>query len=299
MSTQEADAAAAKPPVRPGRIIGAIVTLLIVVQLGWFLVTNERFEWGVVLEYLFAPSVLVGLGVTILLTVVCMVLGTLLAIPIAAGQLSDFWLTRWVCKAYVGFFRGVPPLVQLILWFNLAYLLPRIELGVPFTEPWFSVSTNTVMTPVVAAIVGLSLHEAAYMAEIIRAGLMSVGQGQRDAARAVGFNERQEFWKVVLPQSLLVIIPPTGSQVIGLLKGTSLVSVIGMTDLLLSVQIIYNITYQVMPLLFVAVFWYLVCVGVLTLLQGRVEKGLSRSVQRTAVGRRGRPRLKENDVTFA
>ena len=150
-------------------------------------------------------------------------------------------------------------------------------------------STNDLITPLTAAIVGLSLHEAAYMAEIIRAGILSVDQGQRDAAAAMGFSRWRTFSRIVLPQAMRVIIPPSGSQVIALLKGTSLVSVIAMGDLLHAVQVIYNRTYEVVPMLIVAVFWYLVVVTALTLVQRRVEehfgRGSARAVPRRTVRR--------------
>jgi polar amino acid transport system permease protein len=222
-------------------------------------------------QYLFDPAVLKGLGWRLLLTAICMALGSLLGVVVAAGQLSPIMTARMVSRAFVMVFRGVPPLVQLIFWFNIAFLVPRIGLSLPWSGPLFSVQTNSLMTPFVAAVIGLSLHEAAYMAEIIRAGILSVDAGQTDAAQAMGFTGRRTFFKIILPQAMRVIIPPTGSQVIGLLKGTSLVSVIGMTDLLLAVQLIYNRNYEVIPLLLVAVIWYLAVVTLLTAVQRRVE----------------------------
>lgn len=275
------DVADARARVRPGRIVGAVVLAFIAASIVWFLVSNERFEWDVVGQYLFHPSVLVGLGMSIALTVIGMVLGSLLGTVLAAGQLSDFLPLRLACITFVGFFRGVPPLVQLIFWYNLAYLIPRIAVGVPFGPELFSWSTNDIITPLTAATIGLSLHESAYMAEIIRGGILSVDQGQRDAAAAMGFGRWRTFTGVVLPQAMRVILPPAGSQVIALMKGTSLVSVIAMGDLLRSVQVIYNRTYEVVPMLIVAVVWYLVVVTVLTLVQQRVERHFGRGTTRT------------------
>ncbi|MEL5991560.1 amino acid ABC transporter permease [Microbacterium phosphatis] len=282
------DVATARPRIRPGRIVGALVLLVIGLGLLWFLASNERFEWDVVGAYLFHPTVLVGLGMSLLLTVIGMVLGSLLGTALAAGQLSDFWPLRAACVGFVGVFRGIPPLVQLIFWFNLAYLLPRISIGIPFGPELIGWSTNDLITPLTAAIIGLSLHEAAYMAEIIRAGILSVDQGQRDAAAAMGFSRWRTFSRIVLPQAMRVIIPPSGSQVIALLKGTSLVSVIAMGDLLHAVQVIYNRTYEVVPMLIVAVFWYLVVVTALTLVQRRVEDHFGRGSARTALRRPAR-----------
>ncbi|WP_115932704.1 amino acid ABC transporter permease [Citricoccus muralis] len=279
--TDAVDVAQARPRVRPLRVLGTAVLVLVAVGIGSFLVTNERFEWPIVAEYLFNPSVLLGLVTSVLLMVVAMVLGTALGTVLAAGQLSDYWPVRVACMAFVGFFRGVPPLVQLIFWFNLAYLLPRISVGVPFGPEFFSWSTNDIITPLTAAIIGLSLHEAAYMAEIIRAGILSVDQGQHDASAAMGFSRWHSFTRIVLPQAMRVIIPPTGSQVIATLKGTSLVSVIAMGDLLHAVQVVYNRTYDVVPMLIVAVIWYLVAVTILTFFQRKVEDYYSRGATRT------------------
>jgi polar amino acid transport system permease protein len=286
LADRSVDVANARRRIRPWRVVVGLVIALVTVQILVFLATNERFDWPVVAEYLFNPSVLMGLGMSILLTIVGMVLGSVLGTMLAAGQLSSFVPLRWACIVFVGVFRGVPPLVQLIFWYNLAYLLPRIAVGVPFGPELFSWSTNDIITPLTAAIIGLSLHEAAYMAEIVRAGILSVDQGQRDAAAAMGFSRWHSFSRVVLPQAMRVIIPPTGSQVIALLKGTSLVSVIAMGDLLHSVQVIYNRTYEVVPMLLVAVIWYLVVVTLLTIVQRRVEQRFSRGMTRTAKARR-------------
>lgn len=271
------DVSRAKARVRPGRIVISLILLVIAAQIVQFMLTNERLEWNVVAEYLFAPPVLQGLMMSLFLTLVGMVIGSVLGTLLAAGYLAEFAPVRWASQLYIGIFRGIPPLVQLIFWFNLAYLIPRITVGVPFGGPELaSWPVNDLITPLTAAVIGLSLHEAAYMAEIMRSGILSVDSGQRDAARAQGFSRGQVFMKIVLPQAMRVIIPPTGSQFIGLLKGTSLVSVIAMGDLLHSVQIIYNRTYEIVPMLLVAVIWYLTVVTILTALQRRVERHYSR-----------------------
>ncbi|MFC4003822.1 amino acid ABC transporter permease [Prauserella oleivorans] len=280
------DVATARRRVRPWRWVAGIVLAVVAAQLAWFLVTNDRFEWNVVAEYLFAPTVLSGLATTVLLAVVAMVIGSVVGGLLAAAQLSDFAPLRWAATLYVGVFRGIPPLVQLIFWFNLAYLLPRISIGIPFGPEFASWDANTVITPLTAAVIGLSLVESAYMAEIIRAGLLGVDSGQRDAARAMGFTPAQTFARVVLPQAMRVIIPPSGSQFISVLKGTALVSVIAMADLLHSVQVIYNRTYQIVPLLIVACIWYLVVVTILTIGQRWLERHFSRGHTANSRGRR-------------
>ncbi|MEV4291731.1 amino acid ABC transporter permease [Nonomuraea bangladeshensis] len=272
VAPQAVDVAAARPRIRPLRWVAGVVLLVLVAQFAWFLVTNPRFEWPVVGKYLFDPNVLRGLGMSLLLTVIVMLLGSVLGVLLAAGRLSGFRPVAWACGAYVTIFRSIPPLLQLIFWFNLGYLLPRIPLGVPFGPTFVSWPTNSVISSLTAAVIGLTLHEAAYMAEIVRAGILAVDGGQRDAARAMGFTARQSFVKIVLPQAMRVIVPPAGSEFISLLKGTSLVSVIAMADLLYSVQVIYNRTYEIVPLLIVACAWYLVVVTALSLGQRRLER---------------------------
>ena len=282
------DIAQAKPRIRPGRIVIGVILAIIAAQIIVFLVTNERLEWNVVAEYFFAPPVLGGLMMSLFLTLVGMIIGSVLGTALAAGYLAEFAPVRWASQLYIAIFRGIPPLVQLIFWFNLAYLIPKISVGIPFGPEFASWPVNDLITPLTAAVIGLSLHEAAYMAEIMRSGILSVDSGQRDAARAQGFSRAQVFMKIVLPQAMRVIIPPTGSQFIGLLKGTSLVSVIAMGDLLHSVQIIYNRTYEIVPMLLVAVLWYLIVVTFLTAIQRRVERYYSKGYDAAKVKTRRR-----------
>jgi polar amino acid transport system permease protein len=272
----EVDVATARHRRRPLRWLGGAVLVVLAAQVAWFLTHNDQLEWPVVADYLFDPNVLAGLGMSVLLTVVAMTAGSVLGVLLAMGQLADFAPVRWVCTFYVGLFRGIPPLVQLLFWFNLAYLLPKLSIGIPFGPEFGSWPTNDVITPLTAALVGLTLHESAYMAEIVRAGILSVDTGQRDAAMAMGFTGGQTFFRVVLPQAMRVIIPPSGSQFISLLMGTSLVSVIAMTDLLHAVQQVYNQTYQIVPMLIVACFWYLVVVTALSFGQQRLERRFGR-----------------------
>jgi polar amino acid transport system permease protein len=270
------DVATARHRVRPWRWVAGLVLAVVVAQLAWFLIGNSRFQWDVVAEYLFDSTVLGGLGTTVVLAVVAMAIGSIVGGLLAAAQLSDFAPLRWAATVYIGVFRGIPPLVQLIFWFNLAYLLPRLSIGIPFGPVFASWDANLVITPLTAAIIGLSLVESAYLAEIIRAGLLSIDSGQRDAARAMGLTPGQTFVRVVLPQAMRTIIPPAGSQFISVLKGTALVSVIAMADLLHSVQVIYNRTYEIVPMLIVACLWYLAVVTVLTIGQRRLERHFSR-----------------------
>jgi polar amino acid transport system permease protein len=270
------DVASAGGRFRPLRWLFVLVLAVLLAQLVVFLVGNPRFQWDVVAKYLFEKSVMAGLGTTVVLAIAAMVLGSLVGGVVAAMQLSGFRPARWVATLWVGLFRGIPPLVQLIFWFNLAYLLPKLSLGIPFGPVFGTWDANTVITPLTAAVIGLSLVESAYLAEIFRAGVSSVDPGQRDAARAMGYPPGQTLVRIVLPQAMRVIIPPAGSQFINVLKGTALVSVIAMSDLLHAVQVIYNRTYEIVPMLLVACFWYLVVVTVLTALQRRLERRFSR-----------------------
>ena len=278
----EDDAAQARARTGPLRWMGTLLLALVAVQILLFLFTNPRFEWPVVGKYLFAPSVLKGLGMTLVLTVVGMGVGTVIGTMAALALLSDFRPGRWAAQTYLWLFRGTPLLIQLIFWYNLAYLLPKLSLGLPFLEPFASWNTNEVITPFLAALLGLGLAEGAYMTEIVRAGLLSVDVRQHDAAMAIGMRPAQAFFRIVLPQAMRFIIPPTGNQVISMAKATALVSVIAMNDLLHSVQLIYNRTYEIVPLLLVAVIWYLAIITLLYTLQSRLERRYSRGHQQGA-----------------
>ena len=267
------------------RMMFVLVVAVIGIQMLMFLVSNPRFEWPIVAKYFFDPSILKGLGTTLLLTLVAMVIGIVLGTLMALALLSDFFPARLIAQAYLWAFRGTPLLIQLIFWYNLAYLTPTLSIGLPFLPPLFERSTNEVITPLAAAILGLGLAEGAYMTEIVRAGISSVDPRQRDAARALGMPPARAFFRIIFPQAMRFIIPPTGNQVIGMAKATALVSVIAMNDLLHSVQMIYNRTYEIVPLLIVASLWYLVIITLMYFLQARLErrygKGHSREVSKT------------------
>lgn len=268
----------------PSRWVAVGIVVLLLALLVHTLVTNERYQWGVVFSYLFTTSILNGLGNTLILTVIAMVLGLVLGVLLAVARDSRNPLVAGASGLYIGLFRGTPLLVQLIFWFNLSALYPVLSLKIPFGPTLASGSVNTLITPLVAAILGLGLNEAAYMAEIVRAGLQSVDAGQTQAAQALGMTGRQVFSRIVLPQALRVIIPPTGNETISMLKTTSLVSVISLPELLYAAQIIYSRTYEVIPLLIAASLWYLALTTVLTIGQGFLERRLGRG----DASRRGR-----------
>ncbi len=260
---------------RLGRVPAMIVVVLVATLIVAALASNPRFEWGVVGEYLFSPSIVQGAGVTVGLTVVAMAIGILLGIVLAVMRQSGGVILSAAAGLYIWFFRGTPQLVQLIFWYNIGALYPKLSLGVPFGPQWFSVDANDVVTPLATAIFGLGLNEAAYMAEIVRAGLTAVGPGQREAAAALGLSRWHSLTRIVLPQAMRVIVPPTGNQVISMLKSTSLVSVIALAELLYSAQSIYTRTFQTIPLLIVVSLWYLAMTTVLTLGQRQLERRLN------------------------
>ncbi|WCB96335.1 hypothetical protein DSM104299_05092 [Baekduia alba] len=265
-------------PVRGvGRTAVSALLVVAIVWLGWTLVTNAGFQWDVVGDYLFDPTIIHGLEVTVYLVAASMAIAIVLGVALGVMRLSKNRSAYLFSSGYVWFFRGTPVLVQLIFWYNLATLFPRLKLGIPFGGPELtSVSSNKVMTPFVAALLGLALNEAAYYAEIVRGGILSVDAGQTTAAKALGFTPRQTLAKVVLPQAMRSIVPPTGNQVIAMLKYSALASVIAVEELLHSAQTIYNTNFQTIPLLIVASLWYLVLVTILTLGQHQLERRFSR-----------------------
>lgn len=245
------------------------------------MVNNEAFEWATVGEYLFNPLVLKGLWVTLYLTAIAMIVGISLAIVIAIMRLSQNPVLRAVSSAWVWFFRGVPLLVQLLFWFFIGSILPNITIGIPFGGPVFAeYPSNLVITVMVAAILGFGLNESAYMAEIVRAGILAVPQGQWEAAHALGMSPALVYHRIALPQALRIIVPPMSNQVITMLKMTSLAIVVGVPELLTMVQQIYTRNYLQIPLLMVATFWYLVVTTVLILIQSQLEKRLARTAHR-------------------
>ena len=259
-----------------GRWASTVVVLVLAAMFVHTLLTNDNFQWGVVFGYFHSASILTGLRNTVVLTVIAMLVGLVLGVVLAVGKDSRNPVVSSACSLYIGFFRGTPLLVQLIFWFNLAALYPVLSLGVPFGPAFVTLNANAIITSFVAAILGLGLNEAAYMAEIVRAGLQSVDHGQTQAAQALGMTRRQIFRRIVLPQAMRVIIPPTGNETISMLKTTSLVSVIALPELLYASQIIYSRTYEVIPLLITASLWYLVLTGVLSIGQHYLERHFKR-----------------------
>ncbi len=263
-------------PVRHrGRWVAAIIILVLAAQFAHWLVT--QFDWSTIGHYLFSSSILVGVERTIELTIIAMLMGIVLGVVLAIMRLAANPIVSGAAWLYIWFFRGTPVLVQLIFWFALPSVVHSISFGIPFGPSWLITShVDTLVTKFVAVCLGLGLNEAAYMAEIARAGILSVDEGQGEAASALGMTRLQTMRRIVLPQAMRVIIPPTGNETISMLKTSSLALVIGYAELLESAQIIYDRTYQTIPLLVVASLWYLLLTSILTVGQYYVERRYAR-----------------------
>ncbi|WP_255770941.1 amino acid ABC transporter permease [Pseudarthrobacter sulfonivorans] len=284
MTESQLDVSNASRRKHPWRLVAVGVIAILAAQLLQLFITNERFAWGTVGKYLFSDVIFKGLLMTLGLTVVAMLLGTALGVILAICRISKNPVLSGFAAGYIWFFRGTPLLVQLIFFYNLSALVPQLSFGIPFAPPMWATETNSVVTPMLVAILGLGLHEAAYMAEIVRGGLLSVDPGQREAGYSVGMTNYRVMRRVILPQAMRFIIPPTGNQVISMLKATSLVSVIAMADLFYTAQSIYNRTFETIPLLIVSVIWYLVMTTLLNIGQSFIERHYSRSSKRDEPG---------------
>ena len=287
-ATHPSESLKAVPLRHPGRWVSAAVLLVLAAMLVHSLAFStverggrrqQRFQWDVVGQYLFSERVLHGLEVTLELTALAMAIGIVLGILLAIMRLSPNPVMTTVSWLYIWFFRGTPVLVQLLFWYNIAYIFPEFALGIPFGPSFVTVNLNTIPVFLIAGI-GLGLNEGAYMAEIVRAGIISVDEGQVEAAQSVGMRRLQTLRLVVLPQAMRLIIPPTGNEIISMLKTSSLASVITVIELLGAVQQIYAVNYETIPLLMVASIWYLAVTSVLTVGQFFLERRYSRGAAR-------------------
>jgi polar amino acid transport system permease protein len=262
-------------PVRHwGQWLSAGIVIAIVGALAYSVGTNPNLQWSIVGQYLFDNTILRGTFVTLELTVLSMAIGIAFGIVLAVMRLSTNPVLTHVSGAYLWFFRGTPLLVQIVLWFNLALIFPRIGFGS------FSADTNSLITPFGAALLALALNEAAYMAEIVRGGIQSVDAGQSEAAHALGMPQSLTMRRIVLPQAMRAIVPPIGNDVITMLKNTSLVAVIGASDLFTVAQGIGARNFTTFQMLIVASIWYLVMTTVLTYIQAHVERRSARGMTR-------------------
>jgi polar amino acid transport system permease protein len=295
-SDERAATVRAKPVRHWGQWTAAVIVVALIALLASSVGSNPDLQWGVVGHYFASAPILHGLAVTLELTVIsqgiAIVLGFLAAF---LGQLRNPLLSAMVA-GYVWLFRGVPLLVQLLFWYNLAIVFRTIHVGVPYTDTGWHFETNHVISGFTASILGLALNEGAYMAEIVRGGVLSVPNGQIEAALSLGMRRSQALRKIVMPQMIRVIIPPTGNQFIGLLKASSLVAVIAGGDLLTRAQYIYGSNFAVIPLLIVVSLWYLVLTTIATIGQHYLERALASDSARTPLARRIRHNLLSRDL---
>ena len=278
-------------PVRhPWRWVGTAVLAVLAAMLINTLVFSQtqqphqsgsRFGWSIVRQYLFSPEILHGVVITIELTIVSMIAGILIGVLLAVMRLSRSRLISGTAWVYIWFFRGTPVLVQIIFWFNIAALYPTLSLGIPFGPTFTTLNINSILTPFVAGALALSLNEGAYMSEIVRAGIISVDEGQGEAAHSLGMSQGKSLRLIILPQAMRLIIPPTGNETISMLKTTSLVSAVALSDLLKAAENISATNYQIIQLLIVASIWYLAMTTVLSIGQYYLERHYARGSSRS------------------
>jgi len=242
--------------------VGAVVVIILTGALLVSALTNPAFGWSVFAEYFFSEPILRGVVWTLILTAISMFVAVALGTLLAIMRMSANPILRAYSIMFCWFFRGIPVLVQLIFWYNFALLFSYIG---PF-------QTNDVVTPFIAAILGLGLSMAAYMAEVVRGGILSVGAGQVEAIRSLGMTRAQGLRRVILPQAMRVLLPPMGNELIALLKWTSLASVIAVSEVMHESSLIYSRNFQVIPLLLVAAMWYLLVTTVFSVGQRYLER---------------------------
>jgi polar amino acid transport system permease protein len=270
--------AAARPevikaiPIRHwGRWISAAVIIYVAIALVVSLLKNPNTELSVIRQYLFASLVIHGWIVTLYVTFISMAVGIIGGTILAVMRLSANYILKGVSGFYIWFFRGTPVLVQILFWGYIGAEYPRVFVGLPFTHLVFGSFSANVIGGVVAGVLALGLNEAAYMAEFVRAGIISVDAGQTEAAESLGMSPTLTMRRVVLPQAMRVIIPAMGNETISMLKTTSLLLVIAAHELMTNVQIVYSQTFQQIPLLIVASLWYLFFTTLMTIGQHYLE----------------------------
>lgn len=276
-----------KPPIvavpvrHPGRWVGAAIVALFGVMMLNSLLTNPNWGWELIGEWIFDPPIIKGVGVTIVLTVLAMILGLVLGVMLAIMRLSPNPVMSGSAWMFVWAFRGTPVYVQLFLWANVIALYTTLSLGIPFGPEFFTFETKTLIPAFVAALLGLGLNEAAYMAEIVRAGILSVDEGQEEAATAVGMSRMQTLRHIVLPQAMRVIVPPTGNETISMLKTTSLVIAIPLTtELFFQASAVGNRLFQPFPMAIMASIWYLALTSILMVGQYYIERYYAKGAMR-------------------
>lgn len=287
-----------RPVFRTGRLISVIVVALLVAAVIYSLLTNPNYHWEIVGEYLLHPNLVRGIGYTLILTVGAMFIGVVLAVTMAIMRQSPNPVLKGVAWFYIWFFRGTPIYTQLIFWGLLPTLYPMITLGIPFGPELFSVETKLVLNVFWSAMLGLGLNEGAYLAEIVRAGLNSVDQGQWEAATALGMKRGLILRRIIIPQAMRVIVPPTGNETISMLKTTSLVAAVPFTlELNYQAQNLGRLTFMPVPLIICAALWYLLITSILMVGQHYLEKHFGKGLSGNKATTRPKPKVKESDLS--
>lgn len=256
-------------PIRWGQITTGTSAILALALLAMIIGRSQSVQWSEIPRFMIDPMILGGVVLTLQLTAGAMVAGIAVGCIVAIMATSQNIVLKTMAVGFVWWFRGVPLIVQIFFWFNIALFIPEVGLGA------YTISINDLVTPAVAGFLALGLHEAANMSEIIRGGLTAVDRGQREAASSLGLRPLQTLRRVVLPQAVRLIVPPTGNQAIGMLKASAIVSVIGMQDLLTQAQAIYARNFLVIELLCVASLWYLAITTVASIGQHFLEQQLA------------------------
>lgn len=259
-----------------GWLLVSVLLVYGVISLLLAFANNPIISWPDVRSYLFSPLILGGVVNTLWITAASLTIGAVIGTILALMRLSPHAVPRAIAWTYIWIFRGIPTLVQIIFWFNLGLIFPTVGLSLPFVDySIYSVDTNSIMSAMFCALLGLGLNEAAYVTEIVRGGILAVDPGQREAAKALGMTPLQTMRHAVLPQAGKIVIPPMGNELIAMLKQTSLVSVIGYAELLSTARRIYAVNYKTVELLIVVSIWYLALTSILSLLQGYLERRMS------------------------
>ncbi|MBU9201598.1 amino acid ABC transporter permease/ATP-binding protein [Burkholderia multivorans] len=262
-------------------LAGTVLALALIALALHSILTNPQWGWPVFAEWFLSPPVLSGLARTLVLTLLGAVFGFALGALVAFARLSRSRLLSASAWTFVWLFRSIPLIVLLLILNNLGYLYEHVRLGVPFTDiVWFDTPTTDLISPFAAAVLGLTLNHAAFSAEVIRGGILSVDQGQLEAAAALGLPHGRQTARIVLPQAMRAILPTAFNDLIVLAKGTSMVYVLAMPELFYTVQVIYRRNLEVIPLLMVATVWYLIILTVLSAIQVQVERHYARGALR-------------------
>ncbi|KAA8819398.1 amino acid ABC transporter permease [Bifidobacterium rousetti] len=280
----------ALPVKRTGPVVAGVIVALLAAMLIQGMITNPRLDWPTVWKYLFNENVREGIAYTLILTALSMIVAIILSVILAIMRKSINPVLRGVSWFFIWFFRGTPVYTQLVFWGLFAVLIPKLSLGIPFTSVEFwSIDSETVITAFNAAWIGLALNEAAYLSEIVRAGLEAVDPGQTEAAKALGMKRSLIMRRIILPQAMRIIIPPTGNETIGMLKTTSLVQAVPFTlELQFATNAIANRIYKPIPLLIVACIWYLLITSIMMVIQSRLEKHFGKGFDARPIGSRGK-----------